>query len=334
MKAWVLDRGRLEEREVAPEPLRAGWARLKVEAAGICGSDVQKILGPELPPWHTRILGHEFVGRIMQTVEGSEGLGRDDLVAAMPLISCKGCSACRSGRENLCAGFQAIGRTVPGAFAETVDVPVDNLFLLPSGAAPEPWVLTDPLAVCLHAIRESGVRTGSLSVAVVGDGSIGCLLAWLMYQSGHSVYLKAKHNQNAEFAERLGIRILNGDEGAEAFDLVFETVGRAQEASMVDCQRLVRPGGRITVLGAFAPKFSMAIVLRDLFIREITLQGVNAYRPIEFEEALHWVEVHQDSLARFISHRMPPYHLPAAIQAVAAKTSFAMKVVVGQGHYE
>lgn len=326
MKAVTLTNGRIELQDVELGVLSHNWVRMRVAKVGLCGSDVAKISAPTLPPWHTRILGHEFYGQVVKFSGQTERISIGDCVVGMPLLSCGVCQACVRSQENLCVQAQAIGRTIQGAFAEFVDVPLANIVRADSGSL-DSYVLADPLAVCLHASILAGSFDLPQQCLVVGDGTIGCLLAWLLQIQGHEVWLKGVHKEVLRFVESFGVKTI-GEVQAQRFDVVFEAVGRAQHYSLGDSLKAVRSGGSVVVLGVFAHGYTYPLIARNLFIGEVKLVGANAYLRSEFEKAIRLIEEHSQTLRNFISHRFPLSRFEDALAAAQNKQGFTMKIIL------
>ncbi len=127
MKALVYTGPKTLSYRDEPDPRsRAGEALIRIEAVGICGSDLHAYLGHDQRRPPPLILGHEATGRVV------EGRLAGRLVAINPLISCGECSDCLGGRANLCSGRQIISMPPrQGAFAEYVTVPQGNLVEVP-----------------------------------------------------------------------------------------------------------------------------------------------------------------------------------------------------------
>lgn len=306
-----------------------------VISAGLCGTDVAKLSSDSLSLAHTRVLGHEFIGRVIN-LGGNEGnVAIGDLVAVMPLIPCGKCYACKHHLENLCIKADSIGRTFNGAFAEYVDVPFSNLTKIEGAAAPISFVLADPLAVCIHAKNLSYSFPGQVCL-VIGDGTIGCLLAWLLRMCGFNTWIKGVHEDNLRFIEKLGVKVLTSESLDDYFDVVYETVGRSQENTLHESMRSVRRAGMIVVIGVFAPNFIYPLDARNFFIKEVRLAGANAYVPDEFREAVTLIGANQTVLKSFISHRFPMSRFHEALKAAQQKQGYSMKIVleIGGAHYD
>src|SRR5262249_54480951 len=134
MKAVVWLGPRRMELQSVPEPTpRPGEAILRVDAVGICGSELSGYLGQNslrVPPL---VMGHEFAGTVGAIGADLVSLRIGDRVTVNPLIGCGECALCRLGLENLCPKRQIIGIHRPGAFAEQVAVPATCCTRLPDG---------------------------------------------------------------------------------------------------------------------------------------------------------------------------------------------------------
>ena len=147
MKALVYtDTLELQYRD-EPEPTpTAGEALVKIEAVGICGSDMHAYHGHDARRVPPLVLGHEAVG-IVQS-----GKYKDKRVVLNPLITCGHCNHCQGGRSNLCSERELIGMRRAGAFADYISIPERNLLDIPENMDPVVASLTEPAATSLHAI--------------------------------------------------------------------------------------------------------------------------------------------------------------------------------------
>jgi len=167
----------------APPPSRAERdVLIRIEAVGICGSDMHAYHGHDprrVPPL---ILGHEVAGVIV------EGPGAGRRVTVNPLITCGACEYCRQGRDNLCAKRTMIGMTRPGGFAEFVSTAAASVIDLPPGMEARHAALTEPAATALHAIhlaaRALARPLAEGRVLVLGGGAIGMLATLLLEHQG------------------------------------------------------------------------------------------------------------------------------------------------------
>ena len=332
MKAVTFNGGKIEQREIELPSIPPLWTRVMTVNAGLCGSDVAKLTGTSLPSVHTQVLGHEFIGRVVDLGDNTGDIATGDLVTAMPLIACGRCYACRHHRENLCIEANAIGRTFNGAFAEYVDVPFSNLINIEGATSPISYVLVDPLAVCIHA-KNLSASSPDQTCLVIGDGAIGCLLAWSLQQCGFDTWIKGIHSDNLRFIERLGVKTSPPKPPEDHFDVVYETIGRSQDITLHESVRSVRRGGKVVVIGVFSPGYTYPLIARNLFIKEVCLIGSNAYVPDEFKEAIGLIEAHQSVLSSFISHRFPLSRFDEALIVARQKQSFTMKIVLETGGY-
>ena len=151
--------GKLTVTEAADPAPRPGELVIQVGACGICGTDVH-IADGEFPPTPYPIIpGHEFAGRVVARGEGVAGDWREgERVAVDPSLFCGHCPACRGGRGNLCANWNAIGNTVNGAFAEYVAVPAANAYRHPGQRGRRPG--SADRAAVLRGARAAPRRPG------------------------------------------------------------------------------------------------------------------------------------------------------------------------------
>src|SRR4051812_15708953 len=259
---WV--EGGIEVVDDEPGPVPPGWVRLRVEACGICGSDLHF--------WHGHLRralgtspGHELAGFVL---DGPPGLA-DDRYAVSPNLSCGACEFCVSARSNLCnQGGPGLGLGRDGGLAETVDVPLANLAPVPDGVDAVTASVTEPLAVAVRGVGMARVSPES-TVLVIGAGMIGLCAALVARDRAAAVAIVARHPHQRAAAEAIGVTVL--DEGdAVAWgkehrpDVVVESVGGVAD-TLRDAIRVIRRGGRIVLLGTFSePK---AVDLQRLMMK-------------------------------------------------------------------
>lgn len=254
---------------------------VRVDAAGICGSDLHAYHGHDprrVPPL---VLGHEAVGR---TPEGRR-------VVVNPLIPCGRCMRCAEGRTNLCPNRLMVGMQYPGCFAEVVTVPEANLIEVPPGASDIAAALTEPAACVLHglhlAARALARPVAEASALVIGGGAIGLLAALFLRAWGARGTALAETNPaRRRTAERVGAaeafdpREMPAPEAG--FDLVFDAVGSA--ATRRAASAAVGPGGVILHIGLQDNEGGLDA--RRMTLQEITVIGTYTYTGADMTAAL------------------------------------------------
>ena len=268
---------RIEEVSDPASP-RADELVLEVVRAAICGTDAAEWdHGPVLCRPGV-VLGHEFVGRIVELGAEVTGFQVGDRVVSGAGISCGRCHWCLRSRTNLCAEYRTIGLQIDGGLAEYVTSPAAICHTVPDGCDDDAAVMTQPLAVALHALSRVALSPEE-SVAVIGVGGIGSFIvagAARRAVEGRLVALDLD-------AERLSVAsALGADEVVDAtghdlatllleltdgvgFDVVIEASGAAPAPAAATVG--VRRGGRVLLVGLHAAP--REIDLTRMIVREV-----------------------------------------------------------------
>lgn len=160
MKAAVLYGNDDIRYEDYPTPeIKLGCVLVKVMAAGICGSDIPRVLHNGAH-YYPIVLGHEFAGEIVEIGEGVNGFALDDRVSGAPLVPCMECSDCQKGNYALCKHYTFIGSRIQGSFAEYVLLPAMNAVKFDSSIPFEQGAFFEPSSVALHALRINAYKGG------------------------------------------------------------------------------------------------------------------------------------------------------------------------------
>jgi (R,R)-butanediol dehydrogenase/meso-butanediol dehydrogenase/diacetyl reductase len=271
-----------------PDPVPGpGELVLRVEACGICGSDLHLHERGLLAPG--TVMGHEFAGVVQESAHGFQAGER---VCALPVLSCGSCLRCRSGLGAYCDRQRTVGMgTAPGAFAEYVAVAAHETLRLPEALGAEGGALVEPLAVALHAVRIGGVRRGEVCL-VLGAGPIGlgCAL-WARHFGAREVVVCEPEPSRRDLAERLGATAAVAPEelepalgrlAPEGPGAVFEAVGAP--GMIQRGLELVAFRGRVLVAGVCFG--SDALQPLPALMREATLRFVLAYEKDDFQYTL------------------------------------------------
>jgi threonine dehydrogenase-like Zn-dependent dehydrogenase len=313
--------------EAEPPPLRPGWARLAVEACGICGSDLHFWHGVNRPLGSAP--GHEFVGTL---VEGT-GAMPDVRYVGCPVVACGVCEYCVAGAPQLCgAAGPGIGLGRDGGLADFVDVPTGNLFPVADGVDARTASLGEPLAVAVRGISIAAPQPGS-RVLVLGAGTVGLLSALVVRDRASEVAITARHPHQREAATKLGVAVLGEDEALawckdRRPDVVIETVGGSADTLEV-AVRGARRGGRVVVLGSFE---KVTLDYGRLLMKEVQILPSFAYgtnrRGSEFGAAVELLPRFADELRLVQTHEFPLDQVAEAFRCAADKRSGALKVTV------
>lgn len=275
----------LEYRDEPDATPRIGEVLVRVESVGICGSDMHAFLGHDDRRPAPLILGHEAAGVVIS------GLGEGKRVTINPLVTCGDCEFCRSRRNNLCAKRQIISMPPrPGAFAQFVAIPPENLVTVPDGVTLEKAALAEPLACGWHAIRLAGsassVPLDDAQCLVIGGGAIGLGAALALLAAGARDIAIAEANRLRHAALKAAgpFRVFNPLEekavGEASADIVIDAVGYA--ATREAACRHAKPGSVIVHIGLGDAAGGLDI--RRMTLQEITFIGTYTYTPDDFHE--------------------------------------------------
>jgi len=263
-----------------PNP-QGGEALIKVDSIGICGSDMHAYLGHDDRRPAPLILGHEAAGIVV----GGEKDGQR--VTINPLVTCGECSACLSGRDNLCPDRQIISMPPrQGGFAEYLSMPMANLGEIPDGFPMEKACMAEPIACGWHAARlaHGALHSGmsSARALVIGGGAIGVGAALSLACFGvQDVTVLEPNKARRDYLKRtIDSPVLDPADLAEGdlFDLVIDGAGFAQTRNTAST--VTRPGGVIMHIGLGGGEGGLDI--RRMTLQEITFIGTYTYTAEDF----------------------------------------------------
>lgn len=287
MKSLLLSSyNHLEIAEMPVPTAGPGEVLVRVEACGICGSDVHGYdgsSGRRIPPI---VMGHEAAGTVAALGEGVQGYAIGARVTFDSTVYCGECPNCARGDVNLCDNRQVIGVSCGdyrrhGAFAEYVVVPQRILYHLPADFSFAEAAMLEAASVALHAVRVSEIAGGETAL-VIGAGMIGLLTVQAARALGCSrVFVADVDATRLSLAKKVGADETLNYSGAElaaevmkltdgnGVDRAYEAVGRNETvAGAIDC---TRKGGTVTLIGNIRPEVTLP--LQKVVSRQIRLQG-------------------------------------------------------------
>ncbi|MCW2395799.1 MULTISPECIES: alcohol dehydrogenase catalytic domain-containing protein [unclassified Sphingobium] len=240
--------------EDVPDPTPGeGELVVKVGRCGICGSDLHMTQDAAYGCKHGDVLGHEFAGEVVALGRNTQGCKVGELVSVIPLKSCGDCEHCRKGEVQWCASFGLQG----GGYADYAVTRPNQCVPLPAGLTLADGAIIEPLAVALHGVNLSGLKTGD-KVLVLGAGPIGLAVAfWAKRLGAAKVAVQDISPSQQQRAHDMGADVFVVDPqnpvesavqglGGMA-DIVFECVGVSGLIAQAVDQ--VRPRGTILLLG-------------------------------------------------------------------------------------
>lgn len=267
-----------------PEP-KEGQVRIKVDLAGICGSDNALFHGKCNVPFPV-IGGHEAVGKIEKLGSGVTEFEIGQRVTIHPNYFCGECELCQKKLPNLCKHKVRLGIDINGVFAEYVVVHAKQVIKIPDDMPNEIAVFTEPLAVAVHALNQASPKKND-KVLIVGAGVMGLITLQLAIEKQAQVTICDLEPKKIEMALKLGASDKIGpndkiDSFYNQFDIIYETSGAPSTLS--EAIKLAAPGGQIVVLGLPAAEHPMPtqMVVR----KELRIIGSMIYQKDEFYTAL------------------------------------------------
>ena len=318
-----------------PEP-KAGEVLIKIELAGVCGTDLHIHEGDFLAEFPL-IPGHEMVGTVAALGSGVDKFKVGQRVTVNPVVSCGDCEFCREGKPILCHNRKGLGTNWPGSFAEYMIATQDLVFAV-GNLSPDVAIFAEPAACAMHGAQMLNIRAGS-SALIFGAGPTGQLLAQLMATSGAaSVTVAGSTKFKLDAAKKLGADktyLMDRNNVAKTkadllaaspsgYDIVVEATGSMEVAEI--CVPLTRSGGTFMVYGVAEPDETFRINAFDVFHREIRIQG--SFAEIDtFPATLAAFESGRLKTDGLITHRFSIEEYGKALEALRSDKS-AHKIVI------
>lgn len=257
---------------------------IRVHKTGICGTDLHIY---QWDAWAQRtipvpmVVGHEFVGEVVQVGSNVNDFHPGDVVSAEGHVICGRCRNCLAGRRHLCADTKGIGVNRPGAFAELISVPMTNVWHHQPGVDPDVAAIFDPFGNAVHTALTFEVL--GEDVLITGAGPIGCMAAAIVRHAGaRYVVVTDVNDHRLALAQRMGANVVVnvGREKLadvqkrlgmhEGFDVGLEMSGNPGAfRDMIDnlCH-----GGKVAMLGI--PSAEITIDWNKVVFNMLTIKGI------------------------------------------------------------
>ncbi|MEC4017589.1 zinc-dependent alcohol dehydrogenase family protein [Streptomyces sp. H27-D2] len=284
-----------------------------VAACGLCGTDLH-ILQGEFAPSLPLVPGHEFAGEVVGIGAEVTELAIGDQVAVDPSLYCYECKYCRTGHNNLCDRWAAIGVTVAGGAAEYALAPVANCVKLPDHVSTADAALIEPLSCAVRGYDVLGSRLGA-HVLIYGSGTMGLMMLELAKRTGAAgVDIVDLNPERLATARKLGCSgsAAGADEldRPQGWDVVIDATGNA--AAIQDGLGRVAKAGTFLQFGVSDYATTATIEPYKIYNQEITITGSMAVLH-SYERAAELFGTGVLDPEIFISHRMPLEQYPQAL---------------------
>ncbi|MGC8728582.1 MAG: L-threonine 3-dehydrogenase [Elusimicrobiales bacterium] len=245
-----------------PEPICGdNEVKIKIKKTAICGTDVHIYKWDE---WSQKtipvpmVVGHEFVGEIAELGKNVKGFKIGQRVSGEGHITCGYCRNCRAGKRHLCINTKGVGVNIPGAFAEYLVIPQENVFAVSDKVTDDEASVFDPLGNAVHTVLSFDV-VGE-DVLITGAGPIGIMAALISKHIGaRHVVITDINDYRLELAKKCGIEnvvdvrkekiadVMKKLGMTEGFDIGYEMSG--SPVAFNDMLKSLRMGAKIGLLG-------------------------------------------------------------------------------------
>ena len=340
MKAAIVkDSSKVAIEEIEKQSLGPGDISVKMQACGICGSDVEKVFGQYGQP--SMKLGHEPSGIILETGSDVQDFKKGDRVFVHHHVPCYKCHFCLHGNETMCEKYYE-SNISPCGLAEEFIVPEWNVkhggvIKIPDSMSFEEAAMIEPLACCIRAWNKFSFKEND-SVAIFGVGATGMM---------HVMLAKAKHADKIfcfdvnefrlDFAKKFDVtNALKSDDSTRKQIILDETKGRGVDVSIVatgnlqaflDAIDITRKGGTVVMFGVPSKGAKIDLDMSIVYSKEITLITSYAASDDDTNSALKLIDTSQVDVKKLITHR---YELSNSQEAFvhAHKGSDSMKIII------
>jgi len=303
----------LRVEEIDKPIIGADMVLIKIDACGICPSDVRVYSGVRKPIQRARYtLGHEWAGHIVEVGEDVTGFGVGDRVVPDWRVICGKCYYCRRGIFNYCKNLRR--GLVKGGFCEYGYAIESNLRLIPRDVSYEEACFTEPLACCINGINRCNIGMGD-DVVIVGSGPIGLMHLQLAKRRGARVISCDLIKERLEMAECLGAddTILSSEENpiekvkdltdGRGANVVIVAVGG--EIPITQGIKMAGINGIINFFAGTYPSTKIELDPNEVHYKQLTITGSHDFTPHDFTTALELIQRRIVKVKPLISHILP-----------------------------
>jgi len=334
MKAVYLERPEDIYIKEIDEPLcPAGYARVRVRAVGICGSDISAYKGTSPMCTYPRVIGHEVVGDIVEINGDSSQLKLGDRVILEPYIYCGRCYPCLNGRTNSCENLKVLGVHIDGGMTEYILHPVHLIHKLPERLSDEEGVMVEPLSIAIHALHRLRVKKRE-HIVIFGGGQIGNLAAQGALSVGATPILIDLLDERLEKARDVGIKNVLNPQRDNIIEKIREiTCGRMAECVIEATGSLsairttldvVACTGRIAFVGWPSQEISFPTAL--ITRKELDVYG-SRNSVGEFPDAIDLISTGKVNVKPVISKVVSLEEIPEYVKILAEEPGRFLKVI-------
>ncbi len=304
---------------------------IKVEAVGICGSDIHYYQHGHIGKrqvQYPHIQGHECSGVIVQIGDQVTRFKIGDRVTVEPGTPCRTCENCRSGKYNLCD--EVIFLSTPphkGTLRQYISQPEDFVFPIPDSLSFEEATLAEPLSVAIHALNRAKLQPG-MKVLITGMGPVGLMTVCAAnYFNADEIIVTDMLSNKLEVAKKLGatgtVQVPNGEIKVNYFDVVVETSG--SKHAIENGILALKKGGKLVSIGF--PQGEVPLDLTLMLQKEIDLLTV--YRYVNaFPLSIKVLNEMKEVLGEVITSTYPLEEISNAMETASNASSGTIKVIV------
>lgn len=307
---------------------------VKMTAAGICGSDVGIYHGTNAAAVYPRIIGHEMVGRVVETGENAGGLKPGDRVIVNQVTSCGHCYPCSKGRGNVCDSLKVRGVHIDGGFREFIAVPASDCYLLPDSISDRDAVMIEPATIAIQSCTRAELASDDM-LLIFGSGALGSSILKIARLLCSHIIVADIQDDKLEAAKKNGaaytINVLTEDleervkEYTHGHGATVSIDAACTRDSLLSLLRATGNAGRVITMG-----FSTAAAEVNQFLitsKELDVRGSRLQNQM-FGKAIELIREGKLDLSGTVSHTFPLTKAQDAFDFVDTRDPSIKKVVL------
>jgi L-iditol 2-dehydrogenase len=334
--AFVVDKEKVEIREIEIPRITDDEVLIKVKTVGVCGSDLLLFRGIHPSRKPPTILGHEVAGDVIEVGKKVKNLKVGDRVTVEPQKTCGECEFCKQGLVNLCLNRKAPGTPGwNGTFAEYFNAPGKVVHQIADNVSYKIATLVEPFAVAVHTINRITVKSKE-TLVILGSGTIGLLTLVAARESGYqNIICTDTQDFNLSMAKKLGAKLVLNPLQDDVVDKVKEfTGGRGVDVALItaDAKNIIDQAllllrkrgeaGLVAMINNMSP-----ICPTKISFDERTLFGVSTYETKDFKKAVEMINNGLE-LSSFITHNLSLDDSQKALKILNERKENVIKIIV------